>query len=64
VEIGGRHKLITLCLSSFAKIILRKISRSYVSGVISERLSKASSSRFKTLLISLGMGTAPDQLGL
>lgn len=58
MEIGGRHKLITLCLSSFARIILRKISKFCASDAISERLSKASSSRFKTLLISLGMGTA------
>lgn len=33
MEIGGRHKLITLCLSSFAKIILKRTYKFCVSGV-------------------------------
>ena len=64
VEIGGRRKLITLSLSSFVKIILKRISKSCASDAISGRLSKASSSRFKTVLACLGMETALEQLGL
>jgi hypothetical protein len=63
VEIGGRHKLITLCLSSSAKITLKRIYKSCVSGVISGRLRKASSVRFETLLNSLGMGIALELIG-
>jgi hypothetical protein len=64
VEIGGRHKLTTLCHLGNLRITQKRICKFSVSGAISRRLSKACSSRFKTVLNSLGMGTPFWQSGL
>lgn len=63
MEIGGRHRLITLCHLGNLRITQKRISKSCASGAISGRLSKASSSRFKTVLNSLGMGTPLSRSG-
>ena len=64
VEIGGRHKLITLCHLGSLRVTQKRISRLCVSGATSERLSKASSLRSVPLLYCLGMDTALFEIGL
>jgi len=50
VEIGGRRKLTTLCHLGNLKITCKRICKFCVSGVTSERLSKASSLRLEGFL--------------